>query len=351
MGDPAKHAEPISAAPRQPEPPAAGGAGSPAGGSAVTRIVAEVMSRYGVVVALALLIAGFSIALPDTFFTTGNFQTMVNAQAIVLMLAIAATIPLRAGDFDLSIAALMTTSAAITAKIVTGGGGVVVALIAVLAVGVIIGLIHGFLVVKIGVDAFITTLGSLTALTGAAYAVTDSQIMSGFPQGLLDISRTEFLGLPSLTWIGWILVGVAWYFYERTPVGRHLVFIGGSRDAARLAGVRVDATRVGAFVASAMISAFAGFLFAGSLGSVDPSVSGQFLLQPFAAAFLGATTIAVGRFNAVGTLVGLYLLVVGITGLQLLGAQPWVSDVFNGIALVLAVTFARIAARSRGRAT
>jgi ribose transport system permease protein len=310
-----------------------------------------VVSRYGVVVALVLLIVGFSVALPETFFTTGNFQTMVNAQAIVLILAIAATVPLRAGDFDLSIAAVMTTSAAVTAKIVTSGGSVVVALIAVIAVGVLVGLIHGVLVVRIGVDAFITTLGSLTALTGVAYAITNSEIISGFPDGLLNISRTQFLGLPSLTWVGWILVAAAWYFYERTPAGRYLVFIGGSRDAARLAGVRVDAVRIGAFVASATISAIAGFLFAGSLGSVDPSVSGQFLLQPFAAAFLGATTITLGRFNAVGTLVGLYLLVVGITGLQLLGAQPWVSDVFNGVALVLAVTFARIAARSRGRAT
>jgi ribose transport system permease protein len=313
-------------------------------------VIAEVVSRFGVVVALALLIISFSIALPTTFFTTGNFQTMVNAQAIVLILAIAATIPLRAGDFDLSIAAVMTTTAAVTAKIVAGGGSVIVALIAVIAVGVVIGLIHGLLVVRIGVDAFITTLGSLTALTGVAYAITNSEIVSGFPDALLNVSRTEILGLPSLTWIGWILVAGAWYVYERTPVGRYLVFVGGSREAARLAGVRVDAVRIGAFVASATISAIAGFLFAGSLGSVDPSVSGQFLLQPFAAAFLGATTITLGRFNAVGTLVGLYLLVVGITGLQLLGAQPWVSDVFNGVALVLAVTFARIASRSRGRA-
>jgi ribose transport system permease protein len=349
MADPAQQAEQVSAAPRPPDAPADGGAGSRS--TSATRLVQEAVSRYGVVIALAVLIIAFSIALPSTFFTGGNFQTMVNAQAIVLILAIAATIPLRTGDFDLSIASVMTMSAALTASIVRGGGGVVLALLAVLAVGVIVGLIHGLLVVRIGVDSFITTLGSLTALGGAAYAITNSAIVSGFPKGLLQISRTDILGLPSLTWIGWLLVAAMWYFYERTPAGRYLVFIGGSRDAARLAGVRVDALRVGAFVASATISAVAGLLFAASLGSVDPSVSGQFLLQPFAAAFLGATTITVGRFNALGTLVGLYLLVVGITGLQLMGAQPWVSDVFNGVALVLAVTFAVLAARSRGRAT
>lgn len=338
----AKHGEAPSGA-----SPQGGGA---SGTSRAVGAAQEVVSRYGVVLALIVLIIGFSVALPETFPTEGNFRTMVNAQAIVLVLAIAATIPLRAGDFDLSIAAVMTTCAAVTAKIVTSGQSVLLALLAVLAVGVVIGLIHGFLVVRVGVDSFITTLGSLTALTGAAYAITDSQIISGFPPALLDISRTEFLGLPTLTWIGWLLVAIIWYVYERTPIGRYLVFVGGSRESARLAGIRVDAIRIGAFVASAVISAIAGLLFAASLGSVDPSVSGQYLLQPFAAAFLGATTITVGRFNAIGTLVGLYLLVVGITGLQLLGAEPWVSDVFNGIALVLAVTFARLAARSRGRA-
>lgn len=323
-----------------------------AGGSArVIGALQEVTSRYGVVLVLALLIVGFSIALPATFPTAGNFTTMVNAQAIVLVLAIAATIPLRAGDFDLSVAAVMTISAAIAAKVVISGQGAFVALLAVLVVGVVVGAIHGVLVVKVGVDSFITTLGSLTALGGAAYAITSSQIVSGFPPSFVSISRTEVLGLPMLTWISWLLVVIVWYVYQRTPVGRYLLFVGGSRDAARLAGVRVDAVRIGAFIAAAVLSAIAGFLFASSIGSVDPSVSGQYLLQPFAAAFLGATTIAVGRFNAIGTMVGLYLLVVGITGLQLLGAQPWVSDVFNGVALVLAVTFAQLAARSRGRAT
>ena len=96
-----------------------------------------------------------------------------------------------------------------------------------------------------------------------------------------------------------------------------------------------------------MARAIAGVMLTSSVGSLDPSLSGQFLLQPFAAAVLGAATITVGRFNALGTLVGIYLLVVGITGLQLLGVEPWVSDVFNGGMLVIAVAFATLAAKSR----
>jgi ribose transport system permease protein len=324
------------------------GAGGPDGRRVgLGRSVRDFVARFGVVVMLAVLFIGFSIAMPDTFFTGGNIKTMVNAQAIVLMLAIAASIALRSGDFDLSIPGVMTVCAALTAILVRDGAGLPVVLAVVLAVGLLVGLANGLLIVKLGVDAFVTTLGMLTALGGIAYGVTNNDIIAGITGPIVDIAQWELFGLPGVTWYGWVLVLVAWYVYERTPLGRYLLFVGGGRDATRLAGVPVDRVRIGAFMASAVVSALAGMLLVGYLGSIDPSVTNQFLLQPFAAAFLGATTIAVGRFNALGTLAGMYLLVVGITGLQLLGAQSWVSDVFNGFALVLAVALARIAVRSR----
>jgi ribose transport system permease protein len=310
-------------------------------------IALTIAERYGVVIALGLLFLGFSIALPSTFPTWPDVQTMVNSQALVLMLALGLTLPLRAGDFDLSIAGTLGASGALTAQLITHGHGLAVAIIGALGLGLLVGLVNGILIVKVGVDAFIVTLGMGTALGGLAYAITGSQVLSQFPNGLLEIARTNFLGLPALTWYGWLLVLIAWFVYERTPLGRYLLFVGGSRESARLAGLPVDRLRMFAFIGSALISAITGVMLTSSIGALDPSLSGQFLLQPFTAAFLGATTITVGRFNAVGTLVGVYLLVVGITGLQLLGVEPWVTDVFNGGMLVLAVTFARIAAKSR----
>ena len=86
----------------------------------------------------------------------------------------------------------------------------------------------------------------------------------------------------------------------------------------------------------------AGILFAGSIGAVDPSVGHAYLLPPYAAAFLGSTTIQIGRFNAVGTVIGLYLLAIGVSGLQLMGSAGWVTDFFHGAALILAVAFAKL---------
>jgi ribose transport system permease protein len=305
-------------------------------------------SRLGLLWVMIALFALFSIWLPSTFFTLGNVQTMVNSQSVILMLAIAATVPLRAGDFDFSIAAVMTASTATVVVLVSHGQSLALAVLLALGVGLVVGTINTLLIVMVGVDSLITTLGLLTALGGYAYAITNSNVID-LPQSsaVLGFARDTIAGFPAATWYAWILVVIAWYVYEKTPLGRYLIFIGGNRDAARLAGVRVSAVRGFALLTSALLSAFAGVVLAGQLGAIDPSIGSQYLLQPFAAALLGATTVTIGRANALGTLVALYLLVIGVTGLELLGASSWANDVFNGLALVVAVTVAKLTAGSQ----
>jgi ribose transport system permease protein len=304
------------------------------------------VAQYAVVLFFIALFVGFSIDLPDTFPTSSNIRSMVSADAILLILALGVTIPLRSGDFDLSIGAVANFSAAIIGVLmIKHGWPIVPAIIVTLLVGALIGAINGACIVFIGVDAFVTTLGTMTALLGLTYFVTNSEVLPNIPVSLVHFSRTELLGFPLDAYFGWALAVVMWWVYRYLPIGRYLLFVGGNRDSARLSGLPVKRIRFFSFVASATISAFAGVCLAGSLGAVDPSIGQQYLLPPYAAAFLGTTTIQVGRFNIVGTVVGLYLLIVGITGLQLLGAQPWISNVFNGVALVAAIIFAKLAAR------
>jgi ribose transport system permease protein len=304
------------------------------------------VAQYAVVLFFVVLVAGFSLDLPETFPTTGNLRSMVSSQSVLLILALAVTIPLRTGDFDLSIGAVTNFSAAVVGVLtVKHGVPLVPAMLIALAMGALIGAINGACIVWIGVDAFVTTLGTMTAILGLTYLITNSEVLGGLPHGLTSFSGTEIIGFPLAAYYGWALAVVMWWVYKYLPIGRYLLFVGGNREAARLAGLPVNRIRFGSFVASSLLSAFAGLTLAGTLGAVDPSVGAQFLLPPYAAAFLGTTTIQVGRFNVVGTVVGLYLLIVGITGLQLLGAQPWISNVFNGTALVAAIIFAKLAAR------
>ncbi len=299
--------------------------------------------RYAVLAVLVLLVAVFSILRPASFATAGNLGAIVSSQATLLLLALAATIPLRAGDFDISIAATMALSGSVVAQLLLDGVPLGVVVIAALAVGIVVGAVNAVLVVAIGIDSFVATLATMTALGGLTYFVTDSAVLTGFPASMRELVTTRYLGLPTSVYFGWVAALALWYVFQCTPVGRYLLFVGGSRDSARLAGISVGRVRTGAFLSSGVLSALAGVVLVGSLGAMDPSVGPQYLLSPFAAAFLGATALHVGRFNAIGTVVAVYLLAVGITGLQMLGTDFWVADVFNGVALIVAVIATRSA--------
>lgn len=304
----------------------------------------SVLEKYALVGLLIFLFLACTVFIPG-FRSASVIGALVNSQAIILALALTATIVLRTGDFDLSIAGVMVTSGAVVGILSASGAPLIMAIGAALLVGLTVGIINGLLIVKIGVTSFITTIGMFTALTGIGYALTGSSIVTDIPDTITELVRFKLLGLPMTTWFGWALVVILWYVYEKTPLGRYMLFIGGNREASSLAGINVSRIRFGSFVASGLVASIIGVILVGNLGALDPSIGNQYLLTPFAAVFLGATAITVGRFNSLGTAAALYLLAVGFTGLQLLGAPSWVNNVFNGVALMLAVALAKIVGR------
>jgi ribose transport system permease protein len=298
--------------------------------------------RYAVLGVLALLVLGFSLGMPSTFATSSNALAMLSSQGIYLIMAVGLLFPLRKGRFDLSIGTNMNVAMCIVA-VLTVSHHVNAAAAAIVAIAFAggVGLVNGILVEVIGLDGFIATLGTMTVLGGIAYGLTNTQVIVNIPPSILDFARFQVGPVPAIAIYGWVLCIIAWYALEFTPLGRQLLFMGGSEDAARLIGLRVRAVGVMVFVISGLAAGFAGVVLLGNLGAADPSIGAEYLLSPYAAAFLGTTLIQVGRFNVFGTLFALYLLVVGVTGLELLGAASWVANIFNGGALVVAIVMAR----------
>ena len=176
--------------------------------------------------------------------------------------------------------------------------------------------------------------------------ISGSNTVSGVSNGLIDWTITNrFLGISMVFWYGVIITLLLWYVFAYTALGRRLLFVGRGRNVSRLSGINVGRVRWGALATSATMAAIAGVFYTGSLGGADPTSGLSFLLPAFAAAFLGATAINPGRFNPIGTFVAVFFLVSGITGLQLLGADSFVQQLFYGGALILAVALSQLARR------
>lgn len=308
------------------------------------------IERFALLFVWAIVIAAFSIAMPRSFFNWGNFSIMFASYAPTALLALAIVIPLTAGDYDLSVGAVLTLSAStIGVMNVWYHWPILAALALVLVFGLVVGLLHALFIIYFRVPSLVVTLGSTSLMSGIVQWMTDSSTIGGIDNRLIDAAvGYRLFGVPYAFYYALATASIMWYIFNYMPLGRRLLFVGRGREVARLNGISVDRVRAGALIASAVISAMAGMLYAGVLGSADPYSGLNFLLPAFAAAFLGATTIQPGRFNPWGTIVAVYFLATGITGLSMLGIPLWVTNVFNGGALILAVTISQI---TRGRET
>jgi len=307
------------------------------------------LARYGVLWFLLAMIVAFSIWQPSRFATLSNGVNILSDQAVPAILALAVLLPLAAGEFDLSVGANLGFSAVFTAFLAAAGMPVGVVLVLTILVGAAIGSVNAFFVVSIGVNAFIATLAMGTILAGGVLLITGGAVLfEGIPKDLLAIAQTTFLGLPMTVWIAVVLTLVVWYLLEFTPFGRYIRATGSGREAARLSGVKTAPVLASSFIIAGAIAGLAGFLQTARIGSANPSSGPEFLLPAYAAAFLGATIIQRGLFNVWGTIIGVLVLAVGISGLTLAGAPFWLPNVFNGAALLIAVSLSVLSARKRG---
>jgi ribose transport system permease protein len=303
---------------------------------------------YALPMAWLVVAALFSVLRPSTFATYANIRTIFGSQSILVIVALGLTIALVAGDFDLSVGANLGFAAMLTAWLNADVGWPVwIAVILALAAGLAIGAVNSLLVVGVGVDALVATLGVATLVTGVTFATTNYMIVSGVDRSLVKVVSSRPFGLPLSFYYAMLLATGIWWFLRYTAAGRRLAFAGGNREAARLSGLSVNRLRSGAFLFSGFCAALAGVALTGTLGAADPNTGLAFLLPAFAAAFLGSTTIRPGHFNPWGTVVAVYFLVTGITGLQLLGLRQWIQEIFYGGSLILAIVLAKIVSQQR----
>lgn len=305
---------------------------------------ATILERGGLVIAWGLLILILGAFRPEQMFAWNSYATMLGSNAMIVVLTLALMIPLVAGDFDLSVAAIMGLSSMLIAVLnVKAGIEIGPAVLIAVAAGGAVGAVNAFFTLYFGIHSLIVTLGSGYFVAGLILWVSGANTIAGISMDLVNaVILTRFLGVPLAFYYAAALTAVTWYVFQYTSLGRRLLFVGLGREVAKLSGVNVVTLRAGAFVASGVVAAIAGVLYTGMRGASDPSSALAFLLPAFAAAFLGSTTIYPGRFNAPGAFIAVFFLSTGIMGLNFLGVDSFVQNLFYGGGLILAVSVSQL---------
>jgi ribose transport system permease protein len=312
---------------------------------------AQFCHRYALLFAWAATIALFGVLEPDSFLQIQNFTSIFNSQAVLVVLTCSLVLTLTSSEYDLSAASVLSLSAMVIA-VLNAQHQVPVgwAILAAVAAGVLVGTINGVLVVFVGIESIIATLGMGSLVSGITLWISNSNMISGISNTLVNLVIVpRFFGI-SLGFVYAVAIAAAlWYFLTYTPIGRQLLFVGRGRRVARLSGLAVGRLRFGAMVGGSFLASIAGVLYAGTSASADPNSGDSFMLPAFAAAFLGSTSIVPGRFNAWGSFAAVYFLVTGIYGLSLMGIQVFVQNLFYGGALIIAVALSILVRRSETR--
>lgn len=320
---------------------------APSGQRRGVTLALTIAGKYGTIIGLVAMIVILSIAAPGTFLSTSNFVNVLTQNSLIAIVACGLTLPLVVGEFDLSVGYQASFAGVLCVGLMTNQGLPIPLAIALgVGVGVAAGLVNGLLVTQLDVNALIATLGTGTVIVGLNYAYTNGvPITLDSGSAFLDLALGKVAGIPNPIVFMVVAVGVLWLLLNRTVLGQQMQAVGGNHEAARLSGVRVERVRIWAFIIAGVTAAIAGVLLSSRVGSGQLTAGDAYLLNSFAAVFLGSAALRDGEFHILGTLIGVMTVGFGFNGLAILGAPTFFQYIFSGGLLIVAVALSTVARR------
>ena len=298
--------------------------------------IADRLRATGIALPFAALFITLSIA-SSSFLTKVNLLNILDQQAATLIIAAAGTLVLVAGGIDLSVGAVYSL-AGVTAAEVAQHTTPVVAIVLGVAVGLAVGLVNGLVATRLRINALIATLAMSFVVSGIATLVTHGNLVVLFEHPEFgDFARTQIFTVKSSIWIALIAVVVIGILLARTTAGRYMYAAGGNAEAARLAGVRVDAIRVLTFVVSGGAAGLAGVIDASRVLSAQASSGDTLAFTVLAGIVVGGTSILGGEGAVWRTFLGVLFIALIGNGYDLLGLDPLYEQITLGVILLLAV--------------
>jgi len=316
--------------------------------------------KFGAIVLIGLVIVFFSLVNPY-FFTYDNLTDILRSISIVTLVAVGITFSLIVDGFDLSVGSTVSLTTVVAASLMVWyEQPLPIVIIVPILLGMLVGLINAFLIVKIRIPDLLATLGVMYIIAGVHktytkgysiynhMAMTDGTTAPGsFDPAFLWLGQGRWLGIPIPVIIMLILIILVHVFLNHTRWGRLMYMTGGNQEAARLSGVPVQRVRTMAYVLSGMFAALAGLLFAARVGSGQVDAGAPLLMEAVAAVFIGFSVFGAGKPNVIGTFFGAVLIGVLINGFTMLNLPYYTYDIIKGTVLVLALAVTFIHFRHR----
>ena len=300
--------------------------------------------RYLAVLALLVILFIYFSLSQDRFFTSGNIDALLTSASVLWMVAIGLTFVMLTGGFDLSLGSLLALSGIALGKLAVGGGMPIgLAIVVTLAFGLAVGALgNGVLIGKMGLPFLVVTLGTLTLYGGLVNLWSGTQTTEVLSGALTGLAFNHALGVPIPVWVMIVVWLTALYVQRYTYFGRDVYAVGGSADAARLSGVRVDRTLIAVYAIAGILAAVAGVIQVARIGASSPLVGGTVIFDAAAAVLLGGTSFAGGIGGVGGTAIGVLFLATLQNGLSVSGVADYWQQIISGSILVVVVFLDRV---------
>jgi L-arabinose transport system permease protein len=311
----------------------------------------ELWNQMGMVAVFAVMFIVLSFCVPN-FFNLVNMKGLALSVATVGIIACTMMFCLAAGDFDLSVGSVVALAGVLSAIVVNKTGSVALGIASGILAGGVVGLVNGFVIARIGINALITTLATMLMVRGTAYIVCDGKSVSVSDENFFQLGITSFphftlggehfTGIPTPVWIMILSFAIFGLLLHKTIFGRYALAIGGNKQAARFAGINVVKTKIAIFALQGLIAGFAGVILASRFTSGQPKTSEGLELQVISACVLGGVSLTGGTATIMGVIVGVFIMGAVQNAMDLKNIDSFYQYVVRGGILLAAVLFDRM---------
>lgn len=296
----------------------------------------SVMQKVGILPVLILICIAFSLMSPN-FATEQNLMNIVRQSSINMVLAAGMTFVIITAGIDLSVGSILGSTAVVAMATSLDPSLAAFSVPLALIAGLIMGTLNGVMVAYIGLPPFIATLGTYTALRGAAYLLAGGTTVINSNIGFEWIGNAYCGPLPWLVVIGFGVIGICWFILRKTTLGLHVYAVGGNPNAARLTGIKVGLVLTFVYALSGLLSGLGGVMSASRLYSANGNLGVGYELDAIAAVVLGGTSLAGGIGTITGTLIGALIIAAMNNGMTLMGVSYFWQLVIKGCVIIIAV--------------